>query len=93
MSGYRELTHTQRTARKERRCEWCDEPILPGERYQYRSYIWDERLQTGGMHLDCSDAMQRAEPFQLEEGWMPGDYGRGSTAPPGESEYVGEEGW
>lgn len=92
MGGYRELACKERTARKVRRCEWCDEQIQPGTRYQYRSYVWDEELRSGGMHLECFDAMQRAEPFRLEEGWMPGDYGRGSTAPPGEPEYVGEEG-
>jgi len=41
---FSECERTQiRTARKQHRCGECREPILPGERYEYRSGIDQER--------------------------------------------------
>lgn len=67
------------TTRKRHRCEWCGELIESGERAQYRVYIF-EGFTTGYMHLECREAMDDyPDKRDLADGWMEGDFKRGST--------------
>lgn len=42
-----------RTARKEHRCDECYRTIMPGEKYEYVSGIWDGRPESYKTCLDC----------------------------------------
>ncbi len=67
--------------RKSHLCEWCDELLAPGSPAHYRAYIFDGGFGHGWMHPECWDAMARIDVDLLEEGWMPGDFPRGSEIP------------
>lgn len=48
-----------RTARTQKRCNWCDEAILPGEIYHR---YWGPQVDGVGAYLshpECEDAQQR----------------------------------
>lgn len=67
--------------RKSHRCAWCDEVINAGERAHCRVYIFDG-FTTDYMHLECYEAMGNYPDMRdLEDGWMAGDFKRGSTEP------------
>jgi len=40
------IAHTWRHARKPHRCCECDEPIVPGTRYEYTAGSWSGKLDT-----------------------------------------------
>lgn len=46
-------TSKLRRARKEHQCSECSEAILPGQRYEYQSGIWDGRPDTFKTCLSC----------------------------------------
>ena len=75
---YVELQQKAVIVRKPHRCEWCAERIEKGEDAHYRSYVWDDGLQSGWMHPECWAAMSEEDYRNLEDGWMPGDYKRGT---------------
>lgn len=76
---YTELKKKLVVCRKRHRCEWCNEYIEIGEQSHYRAYVWEEGFQTGYMHKECKEAMDEyPNRYDLEEGWMPGDFRRGS---------------
>jgi len=67
--------------RKHHCCEWCDEKIDIGSMAYHRVYIWENEFRNGYMHTECKEAMDTVDYRELEEGWTPGDYGRGSSEP------------
>ena len=70
----------QVTTRKPHRCGWCDERIPEGSRDIWtRSYIFEDGPQSDWMHPECYDAMGELDSGELSEGWMPGDFLRGSV--------------
>lgn len=79
--SYTELQSKTVTTRKDHSCSWCSEKIERGSKVPYRSYIWDDRIQSDWMHPKCHDAMFAEDQINLENGWSPGDYKRGSINP------------
>jgi hypothetical protein len=77
--SYTELKSTSPKARKEYCCAWCNEKILKGEEHSYRAYIFDGIMQDDRMHFECASAMGKApKDLELEEGFMPGEFKRGT---------------
>ena len=76
---YTELQEKEVIVRKPHECEWCAQRIDKGERAHYRSYVWEGEMRSGWMHIECWDAMGKEETRNLQDGWSPGDYKRGST--------------
>ena len=81
MSNYVEFaSHWVSRVRMNHTCEWCAEGITRGTRARYRRYIFDGRWLSGYMHPECYEGGYLEEdPMNLEDGWVPGDYKRGSA--------------
>lgn len=56
--GFELLSLTEPIARKQHRCQWCRERILPGEKYVRYTGIYDG-FQSTAMHPECFEAMGR----------------------------------
>ena len=70
----------QVTTRKPHRCGWCDELIPRGTAGIWaQSYIFEDGPQSDWMHPECFNAMGDLDREDLSDGWMPGDFLRGST--------------
>jgi hypothetical protein len=67
--------------RKPHRCEWCAERVTPKVPTPYRTYVFEGCIQTAYMHPECREAMDDEDPYNLMEGWSPGDYKRGTIDP------------
>ena len=66
--------------KKRHRCEWCNEWIEAGEAANYREYIVEGDFYHGHMHLECDAAMMSGTAaIDNDDGWMPGDFKRGSV--------------
>ena len=66
--------------KKRHRCEWCNEWIEAGTEANYRSYVFNGDFNHGHMHPECNDAMNSGKAdIDPDEGWMPGDFKRGSV--------------
>ena len=78
MCFYVELQAKIVRPRKNHECEWCGEPVLKGEKCNYRSFIFEQGPQSGWSHPECWLAMAEQDRDVLCEGWMPGDFQRGS---------------
>lgn len=68
-------------AHKTHRCDWCDQRIMPGEKYKrYRWYDGGD-ASTVKLHQECSEACAEAaleyRPYQFE--FSPGEHARGCT--------------
>ena len=50
---YQNLSHKDRIARKEHRCDWCNETIHKGEKYHYQTFIYDGVIHDWKSHLSC----------------------------------------
>lgn len=79
--SYTELSASHPKARKEYRCDWCNEAILVGEKHFYRTYIFEGTFTADRMHLECEQAMDAAPRDEIAEGWMPGENPRGKYKP------------
>jgi len=77
--SYTEIRAKMVTARKRHSCEWCAEAIQSGEQAFYRAYVFDGDFMTGRMHPECEKAMRTVSDADLQDGWMAGDYKRGSS--------------
>ncbi len=51
---YQNLTHKDVVARKEHRCDWCEEAIKKGEKYHYETFIFEGKFYDWHSHLACS---------------------------------------
>ena len=76
-----ELRTKEVITRKPHQCEWCGEQIAKGEKAQARGYVNDGDMVSSHQHPECYQAMQGVDNWELEEGWFPGDYMRGSDEP------------
>ena len=50
---YQNLSRKDRIARKEHRCDWCNETINKGEKYYYETFIYDGEMCDWKSHLSC----------------------------------------
>lgn len=75
--SYSEISATYPKARKEYRCEWCNQKILVGEKHLSRAYKFYGEFQSGRMHLECESAMEKSDNGILSDGWGPGYMERG----------------
>lgn len=75
--SYTELKLTTPKAKKEYRCEWCDQKIVVGEKHVNRVYIYEGDFNSGRMHDECFEASGKANHDDVCEGWTPGDFKRG----------------
>jgi hypothetical protein len=66
--------------KKDHQCAWCGEKIKSGESAQYRVYVFDD-FTRDWMHPECYGAMGKLprDDWAYQEGWMPGDFKRGTT--------------
>jgi hypothetical protein len=77
--SYTELKLTERKARKEYRCAWCNEKIVIGEKHTHRVYIFEGDFSSDRMHNECFIAMGKADHEDVCEGFMFGEFHRGDT--------------
>ena len=76
--SYEEINAAKVVGTKEYSCEWCAEKIAKGEKHFYRVYRYCGDFNSGRMHLECETAMRDEDPQNLQDGWTPGDYKRGT---------------
>jgi hypothetical protein len=77
---YQEITNKEvQKTRKPHQCCWCSELIDTGEKARHRVYVGDG-FTSDYMHPECYNALLEKpnEYYFNEEGWMPGDFKRGS---------------
>ena len=60
-----------RKSRKTHKCEECGDPIVPGQRYEYASGIWDGRPDSHRTCLTC---------VAIRDRYCPGGYYYGELA-------------
>jgi hypothetical protein len=74
-------TRTVKSTRKIHYCEWCGEEITKGRSCIYRSYVFSGDFNSGHMHLECYDAMNKTDwnTWYWDDGFYPGDMLRGKT--------------
>ena len=65
------------TARKERRCIWCDEPICRGSVYIRDVGRFEGDFQQNDYHPECMAAADTIVG-DLQDGFMPGEFKRGT---------------
>jgi len=73
------LTRKEVTTRKPRRCVWCGEPIEKGERAVYITGKIDGDFFAVYMHPECHHAMVNGSPEEYSDGYLFGDYHRGTV--------------
>lgn len=69
-------TPEKHTAKKQHQCDWCDHPIVPGERYARWRYFGNDKPMTCRLHAECYQAMLEADHEDGDE-FLPGDNPRG----------------
>lgn len=67
------------TARKEHRCDWCNETILPGHTYATWCGVFEGDFFQSKLHMECHAAMKDAPREDLEDGWEIGTFKRGTA--------------
>lgn len=79
--SYVELQTKDVRVRKPHRCIWCGEHIPKGDTAVYRSYVFDNALQSDWMHQECYEAMGTpgVDCLDDEGGFDPYSYRRGSA--------------
>ncbi len=65
--------------RKAHGCTWCDEIIEKGETVPYRCYTHEDGIASEWWHPECMEAMKKVPAADIADGYIPGDYHRGST--------------
>jgi hypothetical protein len=61
--------HSNPTARKEHRCEWCGQKILKGEKHFQFVGKWQGEFQNWRMHLECEHV--RCIECDYDDGFTP----------------------
>lgn len=80
--SYEEIKNKEvKKTRKPHQCEWCAETIESGSTARHRTYVFDGDFNSAYMHPECVEAMHEMPNDILMDGWMAGDYARGSTGP------------
>lgn len=78
--SYTELSHKEvRATRKAHTCEWCAEPVEIGSPANHRTYIFEGDFHSEYMHPECHEAMDDTPMEYIEDGWIAGDWKRGSN--------------
>lgn len=54
--SYTLLSESFPVARKQHRCIWCGEAILPGEKYRSERSVFEGDMQNHKWHLECDEA-------------------------------------
>lgn len=81
MSGEK-LSEGEVTTRKRHGCVWCGQIIPKGDSAMRHAYVGEDGPQSDYYHLECWVAMNAyPDPEELCDGFMPGDFKRGSTDP------------
>lgn len=78
MSDYVTLTDKEVKCRKSHPCDWCPEGIPRGQVARYRSGVFDGRMISDYMHLECYRAMLLSI-FGTDNTYMPHEQQRGKT--------------
>lgn len=81
--SYQQLSEKQSVARKQHRCIWCPEPIMPKETLIRACGIYDGDFQSDVFHPECWEAKNRY--FQMgqdDDSFMPHEFKRGSHEQP-----------
>ncbi len=73
------LTSKEVKCRKPHQCSWCGATIEKGETAQYRAYIFHGDFTWGWEHPECYEAMLTLPNDVALDGWMAGDFMRGSV--------------
>ena len=71
------LAEYERKARKKHNCVWCNEYILPGEKYLDRRYVMDGDLVWDKVHPECQEAMHKSDLY--DDCFDPHEQIRGKT--------------
>lgn len=58
-------------ARKQHKCDWCNEKILPGEVYERSAGVSEDGMYCISLHLECRTAMNLSVDKWRE--WSGGD--------------------
>ena len=77
---FNEIRQKTIVCRKQHRCAWCGEHIKIAETAIYRAYTFDG-FQWDWMHSECYQAMGETPHDDVDEGFLPGNYKRGSAEP------------
>ena len=77
--SYEEFVNKEVKVRKSRPCMYCGEVIEKGDKGQYREYKFHGEFTRDHMHPECYKASGELYYWELDNGWSPGDYKRGST--------------
>ena len=64
--SFKSTRHVKKT-RKACKCQWCWEPITPGEPSVYVSAVWEGDFATSRYHPECNEAIRRW--YKQEEVW------------------------
>ncbi len=65
--------------RKVHPCVWCGEAIEKGESVPYRAYTYEDGIASEWWHPECMKAMATVPCQDIEEGYVSGEYYRGTT--------------
>lgn len=57
-----------RTARKQRTCHWCGEPIKPGEQCVHLAGVFEGDFWWADLHAECDNALDR--DLDTGDGWQ-----------------------
>lgn len=79
MCSYTTLADEWVTTRKVHQCDWCGELIEKGTKARRRVGIFEGDFCEGRQHPECYAAMEDAPHDVVCEGWMAGDFPRGSN--------------
>lgn len=69
----------RQTARKQHKCNWCGELIMPGEVYD-RNVYFDRGIGDDPLHVECSDAMAHWCSEEDTDEYYPFIHSRGSRS-------------
>lgn len=74
------LSKTEPAARKQHRCEWCGEPIVPGEKHVKNVMIFEGDFQSWRAHKECihmMNCLQDNDRYYFDDGFQPYEHRRG----------------
>ena len=78
--SYHRIRNVDVIARKPHMCAWCAETINARESARFRVYVFDGDFTSDHMHPECHRAMLASPTEAYCDGFMPGDFERGTAA-------------
>lgn len=76
--SYEEISAKHVVGKKEYSCVWCGEIIKVKEKHLKRFYKMEGEAKSDRMHLECEDAMYKMPWDYLCDGFMQGEFKRGT---------------